>query len=77
VANLVAMKLPVTTYNVSPSGGEMWACIGTPDHEPECGAHPIGGEAGGEPWTLGPARDPAHDGVYFVGKTTAAPPAKP
>jgi hypothetical protein len=30
----------------------------------------------GTPWTLGPPRDDSHDGVYFVGNTTAAPPAR-
>lgn len=77
VAHLVERKLPVTTYNVSASGGEFWACMATPDHEPVCGVHPNSDDGGkGAPWTLGPPRDDAHDGVYFVGKTTASPPAK-
>ena len=76
VAHLVAAKLPVVTFNVSPHGGKMWACMSTPDHEPVCGEHDMHDGGPGEPWTLGPARDNSHYGVYYVGPTTASYPAK-
>ena len=76
VAHLIAAKLPVTTFNVSSNGGTFWGCVGTDDHEPVCGVHDNHDDGPGKPWTLGPARDNAHDGVYFVGKTTASPPAR-
>jgi len=51
--------------------------MGTPDHEPVCGVHPNSDDGGnGAVWTIGPRRDPAHDGVYFVGKTRVSPPAR-
>ncbi|MDQ3370888.1 MAG: hypothetical protein M3680_36175 [Myxococcota bacterium] len=78
VAHLVARGLPVTTFLDAPAGGTMWACIATADHEPTCGVHPNGDRAGSAtPWTLGPAPDSTHDGVYHVGPTTASPPARP
>ena len=76
VAHLAAAKLPVTTFNVSARGGTLWACMSTPDHEPNCGEHPNSDDGPGTPWTLGPRRDDAHDGVYFVGPTKASYPAK-
>ncbi|HEY5926310.1 MAG TPA: hypothetical protein VIV11_31710 [Kofleriaceae bacterium] len=76
VAHLVAAKLPVVTFNVSAAGGSMWACMSTPDHEPNCGEHPNRDDGPGTPWTLGPRRDDAHDGVYFVGPTKPSYPAK-
>jgi len=76
VAHLVAAKLPVTTFNVSARGGTLWACMATPDHEPDCGEHPNHDDGPGTPWTLGLPRDDAHDGVYFVGPTKASYPAK-
>ncbi|HEX5058970.1 MAG TPA: hypothetical protein VFV99_06400 [Kofleriaceae bacterium] len=76
VAHLVAAKLPVTTFNVSAAGGTLWACMSGPDEEPECGEHPNSNDGAGTPWTLGPPRDDAHDGVYFVGATQASYPAK-
>ena len=76
VAHLVEAKLPVTTFNVSSRGGTMWACMSTPDHEPVCGEHPNADNGPGTPWTLGPPREDAHDGVYFVGETKASYPAK-
>lgn len=76
VAHLVAAKLPVTTFNVSANGGTLWACMSTDDHEPVCGEHPNSNDGDGTPWTLGPARDAAHDGAYFVGATKASYPAK-
>lgn len=75
VAHLVAANLPVTTFNVSAAGGTIWACMATDDHEPECREHPNNHDGDGTPWTLGPPRDPAHDGVYFVGATKASFPA--
>lgn len=78
VAHLVAAKLPVTTYDVAASGGTMWSCLATDDHEPVCGSHPNGRDTTkGMAWTLGPARDSSHDGTYFVGDTKASPPAVP
>ncbi|NVB78030.1 MAG: hypothetical protein HOV81_06510 [Kofleriaceae bacterium] len=77
VAHIAEAGPRVVTYDVSASGGEMWACMATPDHEPECGVHPNSDTAkGARPWTLGPAKDASHDGVYYVGVTKAAPPAK-
>jgi hypothetical protein len=76
VAHLVAAKLPVVSFNVSPRGGKMWACMSTPDHEPVCGEHDMHDGGPGEPWTVGPAKDDAHDGVYYVGPTKASYPAK-
>lgn len=76
VAHLVVAKLPVTTFNVSSAGGTMWVCMGGPDEEPECGEHPNANDGPGTPWTLGPPRDDAHDGVYFVGAIKASFPAK-
>ena len=78
VAHIAEAGPRVVTYDVSASGGEMWACMATADHEPECGVHPNSDTANGAtPWTLGPAKDAAHDGVYYVGVTKAALPAKP
>lgn len=78
VAHLLAEKLPVRTHDVSASGGTIWACIATDDHEPKCGEHPNSNDGGkGVPGTIGPPRDDSHDGVYFVGPTTASPPVKP
>lgn len=78
VTHLVDAKLLVRTHDVSAAGGTMWACIAVGDHEPECGEHPMAkDDAAGTPWTLGPAKDPSHDGVYYVGPTKAAFPAKP
>lgn len=76
VAHLVAAKLPVTTFNVSAGGGTMWVCMGGPDEEPSCGEHPNSDDGPGTAWTLGPPRDDAHDGVYFVGPTKASFPTK-
>lgn len=77
VAHIAEAGPRVVTYDVSASGGEVWACMATADHEPVCGVHPNSDTANGaRPWTLGPARDDAHDGVYYVGVTKAAPPAK-
>jgi hypothetical protein len=43
--------------------------------EPVCGEHRnFADRSPGPAWTLGPARDDSHDGVYFVGVTTASPP---
>jgi hypothetical protein len=78
VAHLVARGLPITTWNVSANGGSFWGCVSKgPDDEPTCGEHPNSGSETGDPWTLGPARDESHDGVYRVGPTTASPPARP
>jgi len=77
VSHLVDAKLDVKTHDVSPAGGTMWACMATGDSEPVCGEHPMHDDKTGTPWTLGPAKDPSHDGVYYVGKTSAAFPAKP
>jgi hypothetical protein len=76
VARLLAANLPVTTFDVSAAGGTMWACLSTPDHVPDCGEHPNSNGGPGTPWTLGPPRDDAHDGVYYVGPTHASYPAK-
>jgi hypothetical protein len=77
IAHIAEAGPRVVTYDVEASGGEMWSCMGTPDHEPECGVHPNQDTAhGATPWTLGPAKDASHDGVYYVGVTKAAPPAK-
>ncbi len=78
VMHLVDAKLPVKTHDVAAEGGTMWACMATPDHEPTCGEHPMSkDDKVGTPWTFGPAKDPSHDGVYYVGPTKAAFPAKP
>ncbi len=78
VSHLVDAKLPVRTHDVSASGGSMWACMATGDSEPVCGEHPMNKDvAAGTPWTLGPPKDASHDGVYYVGATKAAFPAKP
>jgi hypothetical protein len=78
VARLVEQRAPIKTFDVSASGGTMWACMSEPDHEPVCGEHPNSNDGGkGPPWSLGKPRDDSHDGVYFVGPTKAAPPAKP
>lgn len=77
VAQLVAHGLGVKTYDVSASGGTFWGCMSHGDHEPICGEHPMGiDREKGTPWTIGARRDESHDGVYFVGKTTASPPAR-
>ena len=78
VSHLVDAKLNVRTHDVSASGGTIWACIATDDHEPVCGEHPMSKDPkAGTPWTFGPARDDAHDGVYYVGETKASAPARP
>jgi hypothetical protein len=78
IAQLVARGLAITTFDVSANGGTFWACISTSPTEPsKCGAHRAGGHEPGEPWTLGPARDASHDGVYHIGPSTAAAPARP
>lgn len=78
VAHLVAKGVTVATHDVSASGGTLWGCVSTDDHEPVCGEHPMGNDdESGAPWSLGAARDDAHDGIYFVGATTAAAPARP
>lgn len=77
VMHLADANLAVKTHDVSASGGTFWACLATGDHEPVCGEHPMHDGGKGVPWTLGPPRDPSHDGVYHVGKTSAAFPAKP
>ncbi len=78
VAHLIAQKAPIKTFDVSASGGTMWSCMATPDHEPQCGEHPNSNDGGtNPPWSLGKPKDDSHDGVYFVGPTKAAPPAKP
>ena len=76
VAHLVAAKLPVKTFDASANGGTFWGCVSTDDHEPVCGVHENGKGADGKPWTLGPAPDAAHDGLYFVGTTNASHPAR-
>ncbi len=78
VARLVEQHFAFKTYDVSASGGTMWSCMATDDHEPVCGEHPMSDHGGnGAPWSLGTPRDESHDGVYFVGPTKAAGPAKP
>lgn len=78
VAHLVAAGLAVKTYDVSANGGTFWACMGEGDGEPVCGEHPMSKDPRhGTPWTIGPRRDDAHDGVYYVGKTMASFPARP
>jgi hypothetical protein len=78
VAHLVDKKLPITTYDVSATGGTMWACVSKDGVDAGCGVHPNGNDGGkGKPWTLGPANDPSHDGVYFVGETKASMPVQP
>jgi hypothetical protein len=78
VARLIEQHFNVKTYDVSATGGTTWSCTATDDHEPECGEHPNSNDGGkGTPWSLGAPRDDSHDGVYFVGPTKAAPPAKP
>ena len=77
IAHLVARNLPVATFDVSSDGGMMWACMSTENHDAVCGEHPNRkGSVPGTPWTLGPARDDTHDGVYFVGPTKATAPAR-
>lgn len=79
VAHLVERGIAVTTFDVATNGGTMWACVSTsPDSEPVCGVHSSGrsGKGEGEPWSLGPASDESHDGVYRIGVTTASPPAR-
>lgn len=78
VAQLVARGLAITTFDVSWNGGTYWACVSTkPNEPPQCGSHEISRHEPGDPWTLGPARDASHDGVYRIGRATAAPPARP
>lgn len=77
VAHLVDRGLPVTTFDVSANGGTFWGCVGRERDEPDCGEHPNQQREPGEPWTLGPARDASHDGIYRVGPTHASPPARP
>ena len=78
VMHLVGAKLPVKTHDVSAAGGTFWACMAVGDGEPTCGENPMSADPkSGTPWTLGPPRDESHDGVYYVGKTTAAFPARP
>jgi hypothetical protein len=78
VAQLVARGLAITTYDVSWNGGAFWACIATSPTAPQdCGPHESHQHEPGEPWTLGPARDASHDGVYRIGAATAAAPAVP
>lgn len=77
VARLVERGLAVTSFDVSSNGGTFWACMAKGPGEPqECGEHPNRREPG-EPWTLGPARDSSHDGIYRVGATVASKPARP
>ena len=76
VAHLVAHGLAVTTFDVAANGGTFWGCISDGPGEPQqCGEHENSRGESGEPWTLGPPRDPSHDGVYRVGATTASRPA--
>lgn len=76
VAGLVARGLEITTFDVSSNGGTFWACMSDGPGDPErCGEHDHKGGEPAEPWTLGPARDPSHDGVYSVGATIASRPA--
>ncbi|HSD88743.1 MAG TPA: hypothetical protein VLB44_14545 [Kofleriaceae bacterium] len=77
VAHLVAAGLPVTTYNVVSAGGTFWGCVSRGPGEPVCGEHRNFADRDASPaWTLGPARDDSHDGVYFVGVTKASPPLR-
>jgi hypothetical protein len=77
VARLVERGLAVTSFDVSSNGGMNWGCMLKGPGEPrECGEHPNRREPG-EPWTLGPARDSSHDGIYRVGATVASKPARP
>jgi len=77
VARLVERGLPVTSFDVSSNGGAFWACMfDGPDKPQRCGEHPNRQEPG-ESWTLGPARDALHDGIYRVGATKASMPARP
>jgi hypothetical protein len=78
VAQLVARGLAITTYDVANNGGAFWVCIATSPTAPQqCGARPSGQHDPGEVWSLGPARDASHDGVYRIGAATAAAPAVP
>lgn len=78
VAHLLARGFDVTTFDAAANGGTFWACIADgPDEEPRCGVQDNWVTDRGEPWTLGPSRTPAYDGVYRVGKTVASPPARP
>jgi len=78
IAHLVARGLHVATFDVSSQGGTYWACLSDGPGQPQrCGEQKAGRGEPGEPWTLGPARDASHDGVYRIGKMTASPPAAP
>jgi hypothetical protein len=78
VAQLVAHGLAITTYDVSVNGGTFWACIATsPTGPQQCGTQEAHQRDPGDPWSLGPARDASHDGVYRIGAATAAAPAVP
>lgn len=78
VAHLIAFGIAVKTYDVSANGGTYWACMSEGDGEPVCGEHAMSRDPHqGTPWTIGSPRDDAHDGVYYAGKTTASPPARP
>ena len=71
VAHLVEAGVDVTTLDASPRGGTFWAIT-----DDGTGVHASADRGPGEPWTLGPPRDAAHDGVYYIGVTTASYPVR-
>jgi hypothetical protein len=76
VARLVARGFVIATFDVAANGGTFWGCISDGPEQPlRCSEHENRCVESGEPWTLGPALDPSHDGVYRVGTTTASRPA--
>lgn len=78
VAHLIASGVAVKTYDVSAAGGTFWACTSEGGGELVCGEHEMSSDPrSGVPWTIGSPRDDAHDGVYYVGRTNASPPARP
>lgn len=79
VAYLIARGIPVTSLDVSSTGGTMWGCLlREPDQAPDCGVHPVRADGGTTPiGAIGPSRDRAYDGEYAIGPSTASFPARP
>jgi len=68
VARLVEQHFALTTYDVSATGGTMWSCVATDEHEPVCGEHPNSNDGGaGAPWSLGKPKESggenSHEGL--------------
>ena len=72
-AHLVERGLRITTFDVVSAGGTYWGIVGDDFRK---GVQPNFEHPGGEPWTLGPARDDTHHATYHVGITVASLPVR-